>query len=77
MFCVDLDLYRNTIEYIYKNRRRDAAKIILHFINIKELKYAYIQNGNRLAQAMVAYLGEEMWWLHASELCYNEAKRPI
>ena len=26
---------------------------------------------------MVAYLLEEMWRLHASELCYNEAQRPI
>jgi len=26
---------------------------------------------------MVAYLWEEMWWLHASELSYNEAQRPI
>ena len=31
----------------------------------------------RLAQAMVAYLSEEMWRLHAFELCYNEAQRPI
>jgi hypothetical protein len=35
---------------------RDAAEIKLHFINIKELKYAYIQNGNKLARVMVAYL---------------------
>jgi len=28
----------------------------LKFINIKELKYAYIQNGNKLAWVMVAYL---------------------
>jgi len=26
---------------------------------------------------MVAYLLEEMWRLHASELCYNEAHAPI
>jgi len=26
---------------------------------------------------MVAYLWEEMWWLHASELSYNEDRRPI
>lgn len=32
---------------------------------------------NKLARAMVAYLWEEMWWLHASELCYNEARRPF
>ena len=32
------------------------------------------RNGNKLAHAMVAYLLEEMWRLHASELCYNEAQ---
>ena len=26
---------------------------------------------------MVAYLLEEMLWLHAFELCYNESQRPI
>lgn len=35
------------------------------------------RNGNKLARAMVAYLLEEMWQLHASKLCYNEARRPI
>ena len=28
----------------------------------------------RLAWAMVAYLLEALWQLHASELCYNEAQ---
>ena len=31
----------------------------------------------RLARALVAYLQEEMWQLHAFELYYNEAQRPI
>jgi len=26
---------------------------------------------------MIAYLLEEMWWLHASELRYNEAQGPF
>ena len=41
------------------------------------MKYAYKQNGNKLARALVAYLLEEMWWLKASELRYNEARGPI
>jgi hypothetical protein len=41
------------------------------------LKYAYRQNGNKLARALVAYLLEAMWWLLAFEMCYNEAPRPI
>jgi len=35
------------------------------------------KNGNKLAQAMVAYLWEEMWWLHESKLCENEGQKPI
>ena len=35
------------------------------------------KNGNKLARAMVAYLLGEMWWLHASKLYHNEARRPI
>jgi len=68
------DLWKNVIEDIYKHEHKDVEEIKLHFVNIKKLKYAYIQNGNKLAQVMVAYLWEEMWQLHASELCYNEAQ---
>ena len=31
-------------------------EITLHFINIKELKLVYIQDGNKLARVLVAYL---------------------
>jgi hypothetical protein len=51
-----IQTYVGTKKYRYKHKHRDAAEIKLHFINIKELKYAYIQNGNKLARAMVAYL---------------------
>jgi len=53
---IDPNLCMNTKKYRYKHKHKVATKIRLHFINIKELKYAYIQNGNKLAQAMVAYL---------------------
>jgi len=33
---------------------------------MKELKYAYIHNGNKQAWEMVAYLQEEMWRLHVA-----------
>ena len=46
----------NVIEYIYKHKHISVAENKLHFINIKELKYAYIQNGNRLGWAMATYL---------------------
>ena len=52
-------------------------EITLHFINIKKLKFAYMQNRNKLAGALVAYLWEEMWWLQASKMSSNEAWRPI
>ena len=29
---------------------------------------------NKLARVMVAYLCDDMWRLHASELCYNDAQ---
>ncbi len=69
----DPNLCKNIKKYRYKHEHKYATEIKLHFINIKELKYAYIQNKNKLARARVAYLWEEMWWLHAFELCYNEA----
>jgi hypothetical protein len=53
---LDLDLCRNTMKYMNTHKRRDAAEIRLHFINKKSLKYAYRQNGNKLAMALVAYL---------------------
>ena len=52
----DPDLYRNATQYIYNHKHRDAIEIELHFINIKELKYSYIQNGNRLGWVMATYL---------------------
>ena len=52
----DLKLNRNEKNYRYNHKYRDAAEITLHFINIIILKYAYKHNGNKIAQAMVAYL---------------------
>ena len=75
--CIDPDLCRNTMKYRNTHKRRDAAEIRLHFINNKWLKYAYRQNVNKLARALVAYLWEDMWRLLASELCYNDAQRTI
>ena len=43
-------------------------EITLHFINIKELKLVYRHDGSKLSRALVAYLLEEMWRLHASEI---------
>ena len=50
---------------------------MLYFINVEYWNMLTNSNGNNPARAMVAYLWEEMWWLHASELSYNEAQRPI
>ena len=61
--------------YIYNHKYKDAVEITLHFI--KELKFAYRHNANKLGRALVAYLWEEMWRLQASELSYNEARGPI
>ena len=74
---VDPDFCRNAIEYTYNYRYKDAVEITLHFINIKEMKFSYKQNGNKLSGALVAYLLEDRWWPRAFELCYNEAQRPI
>jgi len=41
------------------------------------MKYAYKKYGNETSSTMVAYLWEEMWWLHAFELGYNEAQGPF
>ena len=40
----DPDLCRNTIKYRNIHKHRDATETILHFIYIKELKYAYKHN---------------------------------
>jgi hypothetical protein len=42
--------------YINTHKHRDAVEIRLRFINNKPLIYAYRQNGNKLARALVAYL---------------------
>lgn len=73
MHQLDPNLNRNVKNYRYNHNYRNAAEITLPFINTKILKYAYKHNGNKLTQVMVAYLLEEMWQLHAYELCYNEA----
>ena len=52
----DPSLCRNATEYWYTHKHRNTIEIKLHFINIKELKYAYIHNQNKLARAMVSYL---------------------
>jgi len=44
------------MKYKYKSKHRDIVKTKLQFINNKVLKIVYMQNGNKLAQAMVAYL---------------------
>ena len=40
----------------YNHKYKGATEITLHFINIKELKFAYRHNRNKLARALVAYL---------------------
>ena len=37
---------RNTTEYPYNHKYKYATEITLHFINNKELKLVYSQNGN-------------------------------
>ena len=44
------------MKYRYKQRYKDTMKTKLQFINNKVLKTIYMQNGNKLAQVMVAYL---------------------
>jgi len=43
MILNDPVLCRNATKYRYENKHRNVSEIKLHFINIKELKYAYIQ----------------------------------
>jgi len=52
----DLDLNRNATNYRHNHEYKDAAKIILHFINVKCLNMLINKNGNKAARAMVAYL---------------------
>ena len=52
----DPDLCRNATEYTYNHKYKDAAEITLYFINIKELKFVYRKNGNKLVKELVAYL---------------------
>ena len=74
---LNLDLCRSEIKYRNKSKNRDVAEIKYHLIDIKWLKYAYRQNGHKRARVMVAYLWEDMWRLHTSEMCYNEAWGPF
>ena len=76
-FSINSDLSRNTIKYKNKHKYRDAAEIILHFINVKYWNILTNRNGNKLARVMVAYHWEEMWELHASEIPYNEVEGPF
>ena len=55
-YWIDLVLCRNAIEHTKNHKNKDAVEITLHFINIKELKLIYKQDGNKLARVMVAYL---------------------
>ena len=43
------------MKYRYKQKHKDATKTQLQVINNKTLKIVYMQNGNKLDQAMVAY----------------------
>ena len=54
----DPNLNMNITTYRYNHKHRDATEKNkkLHFINRKILNYAYKQNGNKIARAMVAYL---------------------
>ena len=45
----------NATKYKYNHKQKDVVEITLPFINIKELKYAYIYHGNKLARMVVAY----------------------
>ena len=70
----DPDLNKNATNYRDNHQHIDAMEIILHFINVKYWNMLTNRNGNKPARVMVAYLWEEMWQLHASKLCYNEAQ---
>ena len=44
------------MKYRYKQKHRATMKTELQFSDNKTLKMVYMQNGNKLARAMVAYL---------------------
>ena len=77
LIFTDQDLNGNTTNYRDNDKYKDTIEIILHFINVKYWNMLINKNGNTLARAIVAYVWREMWWLHGSELSYNEARRPI
>lgn len=52
------------MKYRYKQKQRDTAKTELQFINIRVPKIVYMQNQNKLAKAIVAYLLEEIRQLY-------------
>ena len=55
MSSLDSDVYEGT-KGITEHKRRDAAEIRLHFINLIYQKYAYRHSGIKLARRLVAYL---------------------
>jgi hypothetical protein len=57
MICkFDPNLCRNATEYINNHEYKYAAEITLHFISIKELKFVYRHNRNKLDRALISYL---------------------
>jgi len=52
----DPNLCMNATKYTNNHEYKDATEITLHFINIKELKFVYRHNRNKIARALVAYL---------------------
>ncbi len=56
----DPDLNRDTTNYRYNHKCKDAVEITLHFINIKYLNMLTNIMEIRIARAMVAYLWEEI-----------------
>ena len=77
IFFADLYWNRNTTNYRHNHKYKYVAEIKLPFINIKYWNMLTNRMEIRLARVMVAYLWEEMWQLHASKKCYNEAQMPI
>ena len=49
-------LNKNTTNYRDNHIHKDAAEIMLHFVNGKYRNTLTTRNGNKLARAMVAYL---------------------
>ena len=46
----------NATKYTYSYKYKNVAEMTVNFVNIKELKFIYRHNGNKLARALVAYL---------------------